>query len=256
MSLSKIYESLPTFEPEGIVRDKVDEDQLLKSSIHQPHSRAPQTKNPEQQPPPAPESELQEPIVEEFHQESVQEPVPASPEPIVPQGIPEEEVQRLVAEAREQGVAEGMQKAESDFGSAASAMLLICSQLDELRELLLKNSVGEIQELVLAIAEKIIRHSVAGQHETIVRTVDDAISRSVKSDDFLIFVNPEDYETIVEKSDDLIAGLSGMSNITVKQDPSVEIGGCRIESDKCTVDATIVTQLELIREALADEQEL
>ncbi|WP_163339244.1 FliH/SctL family protein [Desulfopila sp. IMCC35008] len=257
MSLSRFYKSLPTFEPGGIVRDKVDDDQLFQRTAHRPKPPAPvkEDKEHRQQLPSEPEPESRETVLEEFKQEVEQAPAPPTPEPAVPQGIPEEEVQRLVAEAREQGLAEGLEKAENDFGSASSAMLLICNQLDELRELILKNSVGEIRELVLAISEKIIRHSVSEQRETIFRTIDEAISRSVKSDDFLIFVNPADYDTIIEKTEDLRTGLSGMSNLTVKADPSVDEGGCRIESDKCTVDATIVSQLELIREALTEELE-
>jgi flagellar assembly protein FliH len=259
MSLSKFYKSLPNFEPEGIVRDKIDEDQFRKHSIQPSPQKEhpPNTENKPKQAVPDTEPEVKEAVLEEFQQETEQQPTPtpATPAPVIQQGIPEEEVQKLVAEAREQGIAEGLKKAEADYGSATSAMLLLCNQLDELREQILKNSVGEIRELVLVIAEKIIRRSVTEQRETIVRTIDDAISRSVKSDEFLIFVNPEDYKTIADKSDDLISGLSGMSNIIVKQDPSVEVGGCRIESDKCTVDATIASQLELIRDELEDEQE-
>lgn len=257
MSLSKFYKSLPTFEPGGIVREKVDDDQFVQRHMPRPKAPAPskESKKNQQQPVLEPEQDTQESIPDEFLQEAKQESAPPPPDPVIQQGVPEEEVQRLVAEAREQGLAEGLQKAENDFGSATSAMLLICNQLDEIRDLILKNSVAEIRELVLAISEKIIRQSVSEQRETIFRTIDDAISQSVKSDDFLIFVNPLDYETIAEKTNALETGLGGMSNIKVKQDASVDVGGCRIESDKCTVDATIVSQLALIREALTETQE-
>lgn len=256
MSLSKVYKSLPAFEPVGIIREKLEKELFLQdeapSQRHQkpvsPESEKkkeeiqtdaqpqPSASEPSTPPPPEPEPEIE-------------------PEPPPPPGIPEEEVQRLVAEAREQGIEEGLQKAENDFGTATAAMLQICSQLDDLRNQILQNSVTEIRELVLAISEKIIRHSISEQQDTIYLTVDEAIKRAVKSDNFELYVNPGDYEILSEKAEDIIAGLSGLNNLIITKDPSIEAGGCRLESDKCTVDATILSQLDLIREALTEEHD-
>lgn len=156
----------------------------------------------------------------------------------------------MLAQARAEGVQEGMAKAEGDFGSAASSMLLICRQLEELRDTILKNSVGEIKDLVLAIAEKVIRHSVGEQKDTILRTVDEAIHKTVRSDEMYVFVNPDDYDFISEKATELVSGLSGLNNLIVKSDITVERGGCRIESDNCTVDASLLTQLDIIGQAI------
>ncbi len=159
-------------------------------------------------------------------------------------------VEQMVDEAFGRGIAEGLKRAETDFGSAAAALLELCRQLDRIRETLLKNSAGEMQDLVLAIAEKIIRSSVLKQDTTLLATIEEAIHSAVKSDEFYIYVNPEDLATVQEKSAELVNGMNGLNNIVIKKDPTVERGGCRVESDNCIVDATIASQFEIIREQI------
>lgn len=163
-------------------------------------------------------------------------------------GVDPRQVESMVDEAYQRGLAEGFQRAESDFGSALQAFLELCRQLDRIRETILQNSVGEMQDLVLAIAEKIIRTSVLEQDATLLATVDEAIHGAVRSDEFYIYVNPEDFDSVQKKSADLVAGLNGLNNIVIKKDPAIERGGCKVESDNCTVDATIVSQFEIVRE--------
>lgn len=216
-------------------------------AIRQPEA----TREPEPVPEPEP---LPEPPQQATAAKPPEPPRQPPPPPAAPPGIPPEEVQKLVSDAYEKGVQEGLQQAEEDFGAASKAMLLICQQLDTIRETILQNSVEEMQDLVLVIAEKIIRHSVTDQHETILRTVQEAIHRAVKSDEFFIYVHPDDYEIVSSKSADMLAGLSGLKNLVIKQDSTIERGGCRIDSDNCTVDATILSQLEIISDQLKQQK--
>lgn len=262
MSLSKIYKSSETFKPDDIVQETFKDESPWKKLIHPPAEtetgNTVQHRSPRQEEevePPRPDQpsapDMNDPEGEnQLQQPSPQDRVEAGLEP----GIPVAEVEKIAAEAHEQGVLDGLKKAEEDFGSATKSMLLACSQLDELREVILKNSIGEIQELVLAIAEKIIRHSVKEQKETILRTVDEAIGKAVKSEELSVFVNPDDYDTIADKSGELMPTLSGLSNIVVKTDGSVEPGGCRIESDNCTVDASLISQMEIISDWVKEQK--
>ena len=81
-------------------------------------------------------------------------------------GIDQATVDRMLDEAFQQGIKEGQLRSEADFGSAAAALLELFQQLDRIRETLLKNSFGEMQDLALAVAEKIIRsfRSGTGHH--------------------------------------------------------------------------------------------
>jgi len=158
------------------------------------------------------------------------------------------EAEKQASEAYQQGFIAGMDKAEEDYGRAAKALLLACQQLDTLRATIIGNSSKELLDFSLAIAERILRLSVREQDHTIVATIEEALRRAVKSDEFTIHIHPDDYETLIAKSSEIVAGLSGLNNIVVRKDQTVERGGALIESDNCTLDATIAGQFEVIRE--------
>jgi flagellar assembly protein FliH len=149
-----------------------------------------------------------------------------------------------------QGRREGMAQADSDFGSALAALQQISEQLSAIRETILKNSKSELVELVFALAEKIIRHSVREQDQTILATVEEALNQAVRSSEFAVYLHPDDMAVIKERAPEFIASLNGLEQIAVKSDAAVEQGGCRIESETCTVDATVASQLGIIREQL------
>jgi flagellar assembly protein FliH len=275
MNLSKVYSTQDTFQPEDIIRVKLAEPAFFNQSVissgqtGRGFERQELTAEPPRQKtvpenstepkstkePERPTGETHAKLPEQEQQKTAAPPPPKEKKitpPAPPPGIPQHEVDRLVAKAYEKGVAEGLQQAEHDFGSATASLTLICQQLDTLRETVIHNSVGEIQNLVIAIAEKVIRHSVREQSQTIVETVEEAIQKAVKSGEFYIYVNPDDHAVIAAKADELIAGMNGLNNIVVKKDASVGRGGCRVESDNCTVDGTITSQLEIIRDHMHD----
>lgn len=160
------------------------------------------------------------------------------------------EAEKKITESYRKGLVEGHKKAEQDFGAAARALLLACQQLDTLRATIISNSSQELLDFSLSVAERVLRFSVKEQDHTIVATIEEALRRAVKSDEFTINIHPDDYDTLTAKSADIIAGLSGLNNIVIRRDHSVERGGALIESDNCIVDATITSQLEVIREEL------
>ncbi len=160
------------------------------------------------------------------------------------------EAEAKAVESYQQGIQEGIVKATEDFGSALKTLTTMCEQLDTIRETIIGNSSDELTEFAILIAEKIIRISLKDQNRSIIATIQEALSRAVKSDEFTIFIHPDDYQTISDKSDDLIASVSGLSNIVIKTDPTIEQGGAKIESENCIIDATVASQFETIRDEI------
>lgn len=154
-----------------------------------------------------------------------------------------------------QGVLEGRRQAEEDFEGSALTLRSACSQLTNLHETILRNNLREMHELVMLIAEKVLRQSLTGQSETILTTIEEAIRLAVKSEEFQIRVNPEDLEVVQRRKKEIIDAISGLDNIVLKADSAIERGGCVLESANCTVDATVSSQLQVIREALDRSRE-
>jgi len=154
------------------------------------------------------------------------------------------------------GIEAGKKQAEEDFENSAQTLLCICSELDTLRETILRNSSGEMKELVIAISEKIIKHSVAEQEETIVATIKDAINLAVNSDEFEIQINPDDLSVVEKFKQEIIDSISGLNNIVLRPDPTLERGGCKLESSSCTVDASMISQIKVIHDSIMAAENL
>lgn len=262
MSLSKYFKDSSSFQPEKIVKSHVQDTEGWKTSVEKQPSA-----------PFKPEKEVKRTDYEDNTLDKdpgsahLTEELPslststspdseqitdketgnnAGPSPDLKEYIKLSEVEKQLEKARQDGVREGLEKAEEDYGSTTKAFVSLCQQLDSVRETIISNSSREIEDFALAIAEKIIRSSLRDNDTTIIATIEEALQRAVKSDEFTIYINPGDYDTVMEKSSDLISGLSGLSNIVIKQDSTVEKGGAKIESDNCTIDATIAGQFDLI----------
>ncbi|MGB3212380.1 MAG: FliH/SctL family protein [Desulforhopalus sp.] len=160
------------------------------------------------------------------------------------------EAEEKIEAAYEKGLNEGKEKTEQDFETATRSLLSACQQLDTVREIIIGNSSNELKDFALSIAERILRISVREQDETIIATIEEALQRAVKSDEFTVYIHPDDFEIVSENSTEIIAGLSGLNKIVIKKDITIERGGAKIESDNCTIDATIASQFDVIREEI------
>ncbi len=257
MSLSKYYKSSNSFQPEKLIKQEEgtpegwqslpQTEQLPFQTEPLPIATAPEASRrvTEDEPPGSPPDTP--PLQQEIDLNNYLE------RTIAEQKI-EEAYQRGIQEGTQAGtqagIQQGLDKAEQDFGDAIRTLLSTCQQLDTIRETIIKNSSREMLEFSLAIAEKIIRRSVCEQDNTIIDTIEEALQRAIRSDEFVVYVHPEDHDIISRKSSEIIAGLTGLNNIIIKKDMGVERGGAKIESDKCTIDATIASQFDVIREEI------
>lgn len=256
MSLSRYFKNSPDFQAENLVKQT---GKITSGWAPDPRKSG----RPFQSQQPTPTS--RPPLLPQEKQENVGEiliPPPQNNSPDVDNTVPpaaeqqidlsqyitRTEAEEKAAAAYKNGAKFVWDKAEQDYGSATRTLILTCQQLDTLRATIMKNSSQELLDFSLAIAEKILRISLREQDHSIVATIEEALRRAVKSDEFTIHVHPDDYDTIVAKSPELVAGLTGLNNVVVRKDSTVERGGARIDSDNCIIDATISCQLEQIRE--------
>ncbi len=272
MSLSKLYKENSDFKPAQLLDRSGNHSEPVWGSIVQeevtPHGNIPNYETePKREETPVPEQEYdtrQQPedafaeapdsVANEASptdEKGTDEPEPV-PEPLPEPAKPEMDIEKIREESFQSGLQTGRNQAEEDFDNGAQTFANLCRELDQLRETILKNSVDEMRELVLAIAEKIIRNSVQEQCETITSTIKDAIHLAVKSDEFQIQLNPDDLNCIEKQKTEIINQISGLNNIVLLPDSTIERGGCLIESSCCTVDASMASQIKLIRDSIME----
>lgn len=149
------------------------------------------------------------------------------------------EKEAVLAENAARGYAEGLDRWNDALAEAWKR-----------RDDFLSRHEAELVKLAVAIAKKIIGHSVDIDSGAALQTVKEALKsvRSVRR--VTVKVNPIDETTLREQVGTLKMLSSEVSDFVIIGNPSIEVGGCIVESDLGIIDAQISTQLASIEKAL------
>ncbi len=237
MSSSKIFKNDPSFTPVSLISEKITPD-------FSEEDRQVSTPPPEKETPAEMDGKQSAATTE------------TSPPPQTP--LPD--IDAIRAEAYAQGKLEGQQSCQEDkqaqlseLRSAIKAFTQACSEVDNLHEELLEQSHGDMINLVIALSRKIIGREVATGRDVIADTLQNAIAMAMKHDEYDIWVNPDDLAVVEKMVPDLINSMQQLNHVTLKTDKEILRGGCRLDSDICTVDATIEAQLQTARELFEEK---
>ncbi|MCS7235350.1 MAG: FliH/SctL family protein [Armatimonadota bacterium] len=102
--------------------------------------------------------------------------------------------------------------------------------------------------LALAVARRIVRREVEADPALLLSWVQDAARRLHVTGELVVRLNPDDLELL--RSSGVPLDRTGV-RLRWVADPSVD-GGCVVESDAGFVDATLATQLEVLKGALEE----
>jgi flagellar assembly protein FliH len=193
-------------------------------------------------PPPPPPREMSAPAA-----------APAgAPQPITPEALSIQQQERLAALEREaftKGYAQGERAGLEAGGKRAEAMLRRVAQtleeLGNLRKTLMQQSERQMVQLALTLARRVVQREISLDPELIAAMAHVAIKKLGVSNPSTIRLHPDDY-TVVARDGDRWSG----SNVTVVPDPSIARGGCMVESDFGTIDATLDRQFDEMARAL------
>jgi flagellar assembly protein FliH len=182
---------------------------------------------------------------------------PAAPAvaPIPEEGIVAEHQARLAALEREaftKGYAQGERAGLEAGGKRAEAMLRRVAQTIEemggLRQSLVQETERQMVQLALTLARRVVHREITLDPELAAALAHVALERLGTSAPATIRLNPEDYTIVAQDA----ARWSG-APVTVVPDPSIPRGGCLVESEFGSVDATIERQFDELSRALFGE---
>lgn len=171
---------------------------------------------------------------------------PLMPEPAAPQI----DLSAIKKEAYNQGMKDQAAQLQTEFHHAAKALTEACQKIDSQRKQQLLQSRGEIINLIITLSKKILAQELSLPRNTIATTLQTALEQAIESEEYYVTLNPDDLAFAEEKVPDLIASIRGLERIVFKVDKNIARGGCVLESAFCSVDATIETQLESMKEYL------
>ena len=166
------------------------------------------------------------------------------------------DLQALRDEAYNQGMADLAAHWETEFQQAMAAFADACQKIDRQRRTLVEHSRGDIINLIISLTRKIVGEELATPRNVIAATLQRALEQAIDSEEYYVTVHPDDLAVAEAKAPELIAAVRGLERIVFKTDPTLTRGGCLLESATCSVDATVETQLDSLREFLGEQPTL
>lgn len=131
-------------------------------------------------------------------------------------------------------------KAEERAGATlAQRVDALCTSLCERLEAVERHAADEIVTLALEVARQALRATLAVRPETIVPVVQEALAHLIDEHVRLhLHLNPDDVALVRAELGERLAG----ARCSITADPSIERGGCRIDTPRASVDATVQTR--------------
>lgn len=145
------------------------------------------------------------------------------------------------------GYEAGKKEVREQYSEDVQAVGRIIEQLQESRWRLEREAELNMVELVMQIARRVINSEVQNDPSTIENVLKDALSH-IENDEVLeIQLHPDDYDSITKHS----TFLDSLSPDTqIKKSASLQRGGCIVQTNMESIDATIDTKLDQISQQL------
>ncbi|MCS6860339.1 MAG: FliH/SctL family protein [Abditibacteriales bacterium] len=218
---------------------------------------------------PIPEGDVIEDQISSSHQEDdviaaeecanadVPHRLPVEP-PASPPSLSTEEVERLRAQAWEEGRREGFAAGKQEAAQLLALLRGVVEEAMAARETFIAITTPQLLNLAVQIAEKIVRREVERDATVVQRIAEDALRHAVDKHHLRIRVHPDDLATLQALAPELRAALEDVREFEIvpdrrRGDRRMMRGGCLIETESGVIDARIETQLEEIHERLMEE---
>ncbi|WP_202708789.1 FliH/SctL family protein [Sporosalibacterium faouarense] len=156
----------------------------------------------------------------------------------------------IVDEARKEGYEKGYNEGKTESDELIKEANQIKREYFTQRENLLNDLEDNIIELVINVCDKILGDLVEDNKEAILSIISKGIGSLNTREKMTIRVSEEDYDFVEMSKDRILAMANLVEDIEIKVDSSLEAGGCVIETSKGSVDSSLRTQFEEIKDLL------
>ena len=158
-----------------------------------------------------------------------------------------EESENIKRSAFEEGYRLGMEKAQADIEQFRAELSNFMNAKKDVFEYI----APDILEISVDIAKKIIKREIETDPQMIIDTIIDVLKSVSKNEPKItIRVRPQAVQFVKDVIPNLTYQYGIDAKISVIADPSIGDGGCVLETNNGIVDASVDTQLEIIKNAL------
>jgi flagellar assembly protein FliH len=159
----------------------------------------------------------------------------------------QEESENIKKSAFEEGYKMGLEKSEEDLAKFREEFAKFMSARQEVFEYI----APDILEISVNVAKKIIKKELSADPQIIIDTIIDVLKSVSKNEPKVtIRVKPQAVQFLKDTIPNMTYQYGIESKISIIADPAIEEGGCIFQTNNGIVDASIDTQLEIIKKAL------
>lgn len=159
----------------------------------------------------------------------------------------QEEAEMIKKSAFEEGYRKGLEQVKSDLEKFRNDTVSFMNARNEVFEYI----APDILEISVDIAKKIIKKEVESDPQVLINSIVDVLKTISKSEPKInIRVKPQAVQFIKDTIPNITYQYGIDAKINIIADPSIEDGGCVFQTNNGIVDASIDTQIEIIKKAL------
>ena len=159
----------------------------------------------------------------------------------------QEEAEVIKKSAFEEGYRKGLEQANLDLEVFRTNVKEFMSAKQDVFEYI----APDILEISVDIAKKIIKREVQSDPQVLIDTIIDVLKTVSKNEPKInIRVRPQSVNYVKDIIPEITYQYGIDAKVNIISDPSVEEGGCVFQTNNGIVDASIDTQLEIIKKAL------
>lgn len=151
---------------------------------------------------------------------------------------------------RKQGLEEARRQVLEQFQPIQQQWTEAMGQWEQLRQGLDGQTTGDLLELALRLAEKLVMRQVELDPEIACRHLASALQHLTGCHDVTVRICPDDRPALEEAMPELIEQFRRLRHIQLAEDPAVSRGGCVVEYDQGRIDATMEMQLNRLVEVI------
>ncbi len=165
--------------------------------------------------------------------------------------LQEQALQEASKRGYEDGFSKGIKAAEAQIAQKVKSLQSIMQSLVNPYEEFDERVENEITSLAIQMSKQLIRRELKADAGQVVGVVKEALTAlPSSSQNIKLFLHPEDAELVKSA-----LSLEDEARWEVVEDPVITRGGCRVETDVSTIDATVENRLlAIIAQALGDER--
>lgn len=160
--------------------------------------------------------------------------------------------QNIRSEIESQTVEKILKQSEEEIKRLVALLEHVTHQTINKRNEIIESAHRHLVDISLAVAKKVVKKIAEHDKELVLRNIKEALGNVKNVVRLTIRVNPSDWEISDKYQSQLKEMLESIEEINFLQDPTIEVGGCVVETDLGVIDAKISSQLSEIEMAVKE----